>query len=270
VRALEDELGVALFERHPNGVRLTTAGERFLGGARRALSDLEHAVMNAAAAGRGVEGSIRIGVFPAKFDGFVGDLLEDFCTSHPLVTLDFIEDAPREHIARVLDRRIDITFIGSPSSTPGVDAEIMWAERALVAISADHPLAGCEGVDWNVLKDETFVFGRGAADIGLYQLGAERLGRFGRKSSISYQDVSQDSVMQLVKHGLGLSLVSDASGKSRYPGVVFRPLIGEEVQILYSAVWLPGNDNPALRRFLSLARARAAGRSPPPPPASCE
>jgi len=39
-----------------------------------------------------------------------------------------------------------------------------------------------------------------------------------------------------------------------------------EDMLTYSAVWLPGNDNPALRRFLSLARSLASGRPAPDAP----
>ena len=44
VRALEDKLGVSLFERTPGGVRLTTAGARFFEQARAGLRQLDDAV----------------------------------------------------------------------------------------------------------------------------------------------------------------------------------------------------------------------------------
>jgi hypothetical protein len=47
-------------------------------------------------------------------------------------------------------------------------------------------------------------------------------------------------------------LVGTAEAAVTYPGVVFRPLEGETLP--FSAVWTDNNDNPALRRFLSLAR----------------
>jgi hypothetical protein len=56
VRALEDKLGVSLFERDSTRVRLTEAGRRFLERTRPALAEIDHAMKAAASAGRGAEG----------------------------------------------------------------------------------------------------------------------------------------------------------------------------------------------------------------------
>jgi len=52
--------------------------------------------------------------------------------------------------------------------------------------------------------------------------------------------------MQLVGRGFGFSLVAETNTATRYPDVVFRSLATESDQLFYSALWLPGNDNPAL------------------------
>jgi hypothetical protein len=65
--------------------------------------------------------------------------------------------------------------------------------------------------------------------------------------------------MHLVALGLGISIASEAATSTQYPDVIFRPFDTMEDMLTYSAVWLPGNDNPALRRFLSLARSLASG-----------
>ena len=74
VRALEDKLGVSLFERDSTGVRLTEAGRRFLERTRPALSEIDHAMKAAASAGRGAEGVIRIGILASVSGGFLRNL----------------------------------------------------------------------------------------------------------------------------------------------------------------------------------------------------
>src|SRR5262245_19066332 len=65
IRALEDELGVRLFERDRRRVALTTAGAAFLDEARFLLERVERAVEVARRADRGELGSLRIGYVPA-------------------------------------------------------------------------------------------------------------------------------------------------------------------------------------------------------------
>jgi len=52
--------------------------------------------------------------------------------------------------------------------------------------------------------------------------------------------------------GQGLTLVHEAAGAAQFPGVVYRPIHGEVLP--FCAIWSPHNDNPALRRLLSLAK----------------
>ncbi len=101
VRELKDELGVSLFERDAGGVRLTEAGRRFLERSRSALAEIDYAIKSAASAGRGAEGSLRIGVVSSLSAGFVRELLGAYYDSHRAIAMDFVEGSASEHIARI-------------------------------------------------------------------------------------------------------------------------------------------------------------------------
>ncbi len=163
-------------------------------------------------------------------------------------------------------RQLDAAFIVSGTPTPGCDSEALWSAGIRVALPHRHPLVGCDAIDWELMRDERFVFGREGNAAGLDDHAIEKVGGIGGRLSSSTQDVSQDVVMQFVALGFGLSLVSDLSTTIPYPGVAFRPLAGEGHHVSYSAVWLPGNDNPALRRFLSLIRSKAVEKRQASPP----
>src|SRR5258708_30832968 len=62
ITRLEDELGVTLFERGHNGIRLTDAGKLVMIHVQRALDDLEALVRAGQQSGKGLIGSIRLGV----------------------------------------------------------------------------------------------------------------------------------------------------------------------------------------------------------------
>lgn len=63
--------------------------------------------------------------------------------------------------------------------------------------------------------------------------------------------------MSLVGLGVGVSIVADHWRGVSYPNVTFVPIGEEGETVPFSLTWRPENDNPALRRFLSLARIEA-------------
>lgn len=160
VRALEDELGVSLFERHSGGVRTTIAGQRFLELARSALADLDYAVKSAGNAGRGGEGRLRIGIFSSMASMFLRELLAKYSNFHPTVEIDIIEGSPREHIQRVRDRRLDVAFVTGVPDAAGCDVAQFWTERVFVVLSQAHPLAETAKISWDALRTERFIVSR--------------------------------------------------------------------------------------------------------------
>ncbi|MBG0794064.1 LysR family transcriptional regulator [Methylocystis sp. H62] len=257
VQALENELGVSLFERQLSGVRPTVAGKRFFDRTRAAFAEIDHAVANAKAAGRGVEGVIRIGILPSIINGCLSELLYDHRAAHPAVAMEFYEGPAPDQIARIMERRLDVAFLVDGTPAPGCDLERYWNAGVCVALPDQHPLAGCDIVDWDLLKDEHFILGREAIDAGLDRVAADHIAGFGDRMSLETHDISQEAVMKLVVLGFGLGLMNDSNVSICYPGVSFRQLPRDDSHLGFCAVWLPGNDNPALRRFLSLARTMA-------------
>lgn len=209
IRALEDELGVSLFERQSNGVRPTIAGRRFLERARVVFAELDNAAQAAMAAGRGVEGVIRIGVLPGTIPGNLGELLGDFRASHPRVAMEFFEGAAREQVGKIMDRSLDVAFVVDGTAAYGCDVESFWTARIAVALPERHPLSGCKYIEWKFLKDEHFILGREAIGSGFSGLATERIAKLDGRMSFEAHDISQDSVMRLVALGFRLGIVGD-------------------------------------------------------------
>lgn len=258
VRALEDQIGVSLFERHRAGVRLTEAGRRFLQQVRGALAELDYAVKSAGEAGRGAEGSLRIGIFSAIAAGFIRQLVRGFVADHPRVEIDIWEDAPRSHIARVREHRIDIAFVTGEPKVAGCDVARLWTERVFVALPETHALAGERRVSWEALRDEQFIVRRSDGGPEIHEYMIQRLAAIGQPVRVERYAVGRETLMHLVALGFGISLSSEATIATRFPEIVFRPISTSEDVLPFSAVWSPTNDNPVLRRFLSLARRLSA------------
>lgn len=263
IRALEDELGVSLFERHNGGVRITAAGRRFLNRVGIALSEMDYAIKSASSSGRGAEGFLRIGIFSSLASLFPRAAIATFVEKHPEIDVDVTEGAPRTHIARVRERGLDIALVTGHPSIPDCDTQQFWSERVFVVLPAGHRLSVLETVSWNDLRDEHFIVSRQEPGPEIHDYVIRKLADLGHHPSVGRYDVGRENLINLVGLGFGISLTSEATVATAYPDVVFRPIEGEDDVLPFSAVWSPSNDNPALRRFLALMRAMAEGRPLP-------
>ncbi|WP_428977726.1 LysR family transcriptional regulator [Rhodoligotrophos defluvii] len=252
IRDMEDELGASLFQRHAGGVRLTLAGQRFLGPARKALRHIDAGASDVAAVGRSEEGHVRVGVFSSLASGFLFDLLRQFGKLHPKVRVDPIEGNPAEHVAAVRTLTLDVAFITGTKTWDGCETEHLWCERVFVVLPDDHPLANKIELGWPDLVSERFIVSDVAPGQEIHDYLVAHLASLGSHPEIHPQHVGRDNILSLVAVGRGLTLTSEATTVAQFPGITYRQLAGEVLP--FSVVWSARNDNPACRRLLSLAR----------------
>ena len=255
VRELEDELGVSLFERHHAGVRVTNAGVRFLREAREALLQLDHAVKTATAAGSGTIGRLSIGVLSSMARGYLRELIQVYCSQHPDVVVQILEGASADISEAVRKRQLDVAFLMNTTDAKGCDTLPLWTERIVVVLPENHALCGKKEIEWTDLRNEHLIVRQAEHDPALCDRVTKRLADRNHRPSVRKHNVGRETLMNLVAMGLGVGLTSEATIATPFPKVVFRPIAGDDDLLQFSAVWLPHNDNPALRRFLSLARA---------------
>ncbi|MFG1247817.1 LysR family transcriptional regulator [Xanthobacter flavus] len=255
IRDLEDELGAALFIRHHGGVDLTQAGQRFLVRARKAITQIGHAAMDVGSIGRGEAGTVRIGIFSSLASGFLADLLRAYAAANPTIRPDLVEGGPSGHIAAIRRHHIDVAFLTGEPIADGCDLAHLWNERVFVALPNDDGLSRNREISWADLRDRHFIISEADPGPEIHDYLVKHLADLGRHPSVERYSVGRENLMNLVALGQGLTLTSEATIAARFPGVVYRPL-SEEI-LPFCAIWSPHNDNPALRRLLSLARTMA-------------
>lgn len=113
VKRLEDALGCRLFERERRGLRLTGAGERLFGKAKRLLSmnDEIWAEMTA----KVLEGPVRLGAPPDLVGTRLAPALKAFADAHPKVEMALL-CAPSPELARLLATgKLDLALMEQPA-----------------------------------------------------------------------------------------------------------------------------------------------------------
>lgn len=178
--------------------------------------------------------------------------MRSFVAEHRNVDLQVVEGSPRDHISDVRALKMDLTFVVGTPRAPECVIEPLWSEPILVALAEDHPLASNELIEWPQLAFERFIVSRTDPGPEIHDFVVKKLSNLGLHPIVEPRPVRRDGLIALVGLGRGVSLVGSAEAGVTYPGVTFRPLAAE--MLPFSAVWSERNDNPVLRRFLSLSR----------------
>jgi DNA-binding transcriptional LysR family regulator len=255
VRQLEDNLGVSLFERYRNGIRLTAAGRQFLVRAQRLMFDFSRAIASAAQAGRGEVGDLWLGVAPSMLLGPLRSFVRCYRLDFPQVELHCLETDEDGLVQALHERRIDVV-VGYPDLMlkAGVRAMPLWSERLHIALPEGHPLAQRSALTWEHTANQTILGRRWPNPPDAYNEIARRLPSDTR---IVQHPASRDSLFGLVVAGCGITIVAESATAIAYPGVVFRPVMEPGAEIGIVAAWLDDKDNPPKVRFIAGLRAFA-------------
>ncbi|PXY28408.1 LysR family transcriptional regulator [Prauserella muralis] len=138
IRALEQELGVPLFERTRHGMRLTAPGATLVERARRALTELDRARAELAPAKGELTGIVAVGLLESTADLLAAPLVAGLARHHPGIELRLLT-AYSGHLQRWLDDGdLEVSLLYNLTSTPSLNVRPLVSERlwAVAPLSA--------------------------------------------------------------------------------------------------------------------------------------
>ncbi|MDB5705635.1 MAG: LysR family transcriptional regulator YnfL [Sphingomonas bacterium] len=270
IRALEEELGVRLFERSSRKVQLTEAGRVFLDEARATLAHADHAIDVARRAARGDFGKLTLGFNPsAPFVPTVARAIFEFRQHHPEVRIELLELSAGAQVAALAAGEIDISFLRGPTVPtvpPGIVATRILEERLFAAMRSDHPLARKASLSFQDLHGEAMIFyareqkGSFAGSLldMLHDMGVE---------PVVAQDVREISTMfGLAVAGLGIAVLAESLCALQPAGLTYRPIRGKKAM---SSLWILSARNAqglVARQFLDILESHGPGSLGPESP----
>ncbi|MEU9157453.1 LysR family transcriptional regulator [Streptomyces sp. NPDC048417] len=149
IAQLERRLGVRLFERTSRRVDLTSAGEVFLAGARKALQAIDRAVQQTLHAARG---TLRIAVAPGMGSGLLRDIHRRYQARHGHDTMQLI--FTRDQATAVRNGQADVALLCGTEDLRDLESSDIAQEHPVALLPAHHPLAARSEVSLSRLRSD--------------------------------------------------------------------------------------------------------------------
>jgi DNA-binding transcriptional LysR family regulator len=254
IRRLEEKVGGALFTRTRRKVEITEAGRVLLAGADKVLREDEAALSLAKEAVLGRAGTLRIGFGIASVSEILPRTILRFRKTYAQVELKMRDMSTPAQIAALVEGSIDIGIVRLPIAHTELDSLPLFHEQLVVATSGSLSYNSRQGLA--ALRNQPFVFFPRATSATLHDhvLGLCRGAGF---SPTIVQEASElFTMLNLVRAGLGVSLVPSAARRMGVPGVRFHDLGLPEAKWRIGIAWNRLSDKAELiSRFVATTRS---------------
>lgn len=245
IKALEDKLGVQLFERSRRRVVLTSDGETLLSYARQLVALADDAQKELTERGGTHIGRVRLGTTPTLGGHLLPAVVHSFFEKHPGVELTIVEDGSDELARSLADGRLDLALLIDDVNLGDNEFEPLLKERIVVAVPMGHWVAARGDIRLIDLRRERFILCREGYHLRSLTLDACAAAGFSPLVAVSGTDV--DTALRFVQAGLGITLVPEIAVRS-IDGVVALPIASPR---LFRTVGIAWNPN----RYLTRAAA---------------
>lgn len=264
MKLLEAELGVALFERLPRGVRLTEAGRSFLSKTRGLERQLLVAAEEARAAAKGQHGRLRLSFIEAvAWHGLVPDALRQFRGQWPQVELGLTAMPTAEQLAALRREETDAALVYNRDSTEDLTAIELAHHPVVLSVPADSSLADRTEVSVTELDGAQMIGFPRAASPRFYDEVHARLHELNVVPRFVTEFSAETDILAMVSAGAGMAL-SNASQMNRQPrGVRFIPLADLHVYLRLCLLHRKAAVSLPLSRFIAILQSLV--RSGPAP-----
>lgn len=213
VSDLESRLGVVLFDRSAQGVRLTKAGEAYAEGCRTVLRSIADLDLVMADFGAGLRGSLRLACTSSALTGRLPELLARYSAKHTGIELAVSEMGAAKALLALDEGRADIAIVSDNYDFARFEIRPFEDDRVWVLAPPDHPLA--ESIDPR--KEIAFARVLDHTIVGIHHAGSlDRLlgqaaAAAGKTLSETLRVESFPALVRMVEAGFGIGFLRSTS-----------------------------------------------------------
>lgn len=157
IKKLEEELGIAIFERGSNEVTLTPVGEQIVAQAARILEEAASIKMIADLGGDPLVHPLKLGAIYTVGPYLLPQILPLLRKRAPAMQLIIQESYTGDLREQLKQGKLDLIIISLPFSEPGIVIQPLYDEPFQLALPADHPWTRQQTIAPDALGDETVL-----------------------------------------------------------------------------------------------------------------
>jgi DNA-binding transcriptional LysR family regulator len=221
IRALEEEVGVRLFERNRRKTTLTAAGSAFRDDATRALAQLDQAIRRARLAADGKLGLLRIGFISTAGSEIVPNIVGQFRELKPEVEFSLRAITTADQVRMLETGSLDIGFLRLPIGEHATfDVITVHREPFVLVVPASHKLAKRKRVRLSEVSGEDFVMYERAYAPGFHDLIFGMLRDAGIVPNVSQTAAEIATLISLVDAHMGIAILPASAVKHSVASVI--------------------------------------------------
>lgn len=227
IRALEEEVGVRLFERNRRKTTLTAAGVAFRNDTAAWLPQLDQAIRRARLAANGKLGLLRIGFMASVGAQFVPNIARQFKDLNPEVEFSLLAVPTASQVQMLQTGSLDIGFLRLPiGEQPALEVVTVHREPFVLLVPSSHRLAKRKRVRLGEVSDENFVMNERSYSPGFHDLILGILRDAGIVPTVSQTVGELSTLISLVSAKIGVAIVPASAAKHRVASVVACDIVG--------------------------------------------
>lgn len=259
IRALEERLGVALFDRLPRGMAPTEAGRLLAGYGAQIfkLADAAEAAVEELAGLR--RGHLALAASRTTGAYVLPAILDEFRQRHPDVSLALSVSNTDQVQAEVRAMEAQLGLIEGPHDTDTFEALPLGEDEIVAVAGATHPLARRRGLTAAALGEAELVMREPGS--GTREVVARAYASLGLTLSPRLSIGSPDAIKRLLRLGNAVSWVSRRSIEEELAAKVLVVLPVRDLRIVRELTMIWHRDrtpSPSALAFRALAQAIAA------------
>ena len=267
IQALEQALGVRLFERSRQGVRLTREGAALLAPVRQFMEHAQRLQQAVTDARLGRDDVVTIGAINSALFDIMPRLMEIAKQRYAHLALTMKEMKTADALAAVQSGDIDLALTRYDDRASSLEVRPIVSDHLVLVLPANHRLTRLTRVPLHELADENFVLFPRRSSPSFFDQIIAACRQAGFSPHIAYDVSSVVSQIAFVGCGVAIGMVPSRSMRFGGGDVVFRPLQETINVISIAAAWNPKRRQDLVPALVSIAAEIGANREALPLPA---